>query len=256
MSHASKLPPRPWRRNCHAHRAIALCALLLASAGTVARADDFIVYSPHINKGISEIELRGFYTRDGRSDFSGRAASELSFAHAFTDWWKPEIYVVEYEKNPGENEGLVGYEFENTFQFTQPGQYWVDLGFLASLELPKTKGENDKLEFGPLFEKTSGRFDHRLNLIWEKEIGAGASRHYEFRYSYSGTYALSAAFQPGIEFYGRPDDHAYQIGPVVHGEWHVPGTTGNIEYRVGLLQGINADAPRHTLLVQVEYEFL
>jgi hypothetical protein len=108
-----------------------------------------------------------------------------------------------------------------------------------------------------LFEKTFGRFDHRLNLIWEKEIGAGASRHYEFRYSYSGTYALSRLFQPGVEFYGRPSDRAYQIGPVAHGEWHVPGTTtGDVEYRVGLLQGINTDAPRRTWVAQFEYEFL
>lgn len=231
MFHAAKLiPSRDWRQH-----ALVLCLLLIASAGTGARADDFIVYSPHINQGTTEIELRGFYTADGRSDFSGRAASELSFSHAFTGWWKPELYVIEYEKNPGEYEGRVGYEFENTFQFTQPGQYWVDVGFLASLELPNRTGEKDILEFGPLLEKTSGRFDHRLNLIWEKEIGAGASRHYQFRYSYSGTYSLSEAFQPGIEVYGRPDDHAYQIGPVVRGEWHVPGTTSNLEYRVGLL---------------------
>jgi len=245
------VPPRVWLG-----QALGLCIWLLAGAGTGAHADDFIVYSPHINEGQSEVELRGFYTRDGRFDLNDQAASELSLSHAFTGWWKPEIYVVEYEKNPGENAGLVGYEFENTFQFSQPGQYWVDVGLLASLELPSTKGEKDRLEFGPLFEKTFGRFDHRLNLIWEKEIGAGAARHYEFRYSYSGSYALSGPFQPGIEFYGRPGDHAYQIGPVVHGEWHVPGTTGDIEYRVGLLHGINTDAPRRTWVAQVEYEFL
>ena len=239
-----------------ASQALALCLCLLAGAATGAHADDFIVYSPHVNEGQSEVELRGFYANDDRFALNGQAASELSLSHAFTGWWKPEIYVAEYEKNPGENSGLVGYEFENTFQFTQPGQYWADVGLVASLELPNTKGENNRLEFGPLLEKTFGRFDHRLNLIWEKEIGAGASRHYEFRYSYSGTYALSGAFQPGIEFYGRPDDRAYQIGPVVHGEWHVPGTTGNIEYRVGLLQGINIDAPRRTCVAQIEYEFL
>ena len=233
-----------------------LCALLLFRAGIAAHADDFIVYSPHINEGQSEIEMRGFYTRDGRYDFDGQAATEVSLSHAFTGWWKPEIYVAEFEKNPGESGGLVGYEFENTFQFTQPGEYWVDLGFLASLELPTTKGDRNTLEFGPLFERTVGRFDHRVNLIFEKEIGAGASRHYEFRYSYSGTYSLSAIFQPGVEFYGRPDDHAYQAGPIAHGEWHVPGTTSEIEYRVGLLQGINASAPRQTWVGQIEYEFL
>lgn len=257
MSHVVA-PTTTWgRRHARTLRtAVALSALLLAGIEPAARADDFIVYSPHINQGISEIELRGFHTDDGRPDFSGQAAGELSFSHAFTGWWKPELYVVEYEKKPGEYEGRVGYEFENTFQFTQPGQYWVDVGFLASLELPDQRGEKDVLEFGPLFEKTSGRFDHRLNLIWEKETGAGASRHYEFRYSYSGTYVLTEAFQPGIEFYGRPDDDAYQIGPVVRGEWHLPGTTSNLEYRIGLLQGVNPGAPRRTWLVQLEYEFL
>lgn len=246
----------PMSQRFWASPAFALCLWLLAGSRTCAHADDFIIYSPHVNQGQSEIELRGFYTSDDRFAFDGRAASELSLAHAFTGWWKPEIYVAKYENNPGQNAGLVGYELENTFQFTQPGEYWADVGFLASLELPSIKGENDRLEFGPLFEKTFGRFDHRLNLIWEKEIGAGASRRYEFRYSYSGTYAVSGLFQPGIEFYGRPADRAYQIGPILHGEWNVPGTTGNLEYRVGLLQGINTDAPRRTWVAQFEYEFL
>ena len=204
-------------------------------------------------KGIlpqSEIELRGFIASDDRLALDGPAASELSLAYAFTDWWKPEIYVADYEKNHGEHARLVGYELEDTFQFTQPGQYWVDVGLLASLELPSVKGGNNRLEFGLLPEKTVGRLDHRLNLIWEKEIGAGASRRYEFRYSYCGTYTLSGPFQPGVEFYGRPADRAYQIGPVLHGEWHVPATTANIEYRVGLLQGGNAAAPRRTWVAQ------
>ena len=245
------MSPRVW-----ASPPLALSLWLLAAAGTGAHADDFIVYSPHVNRGQSEIELRGFYASDSRFAFDGQAASELSLAHAFTGWWKPEIYVAEYENNPGENTGLVGYELENTFQFTQPGEYWVDIGLVASLELPSVKGENDRLEFGPLFERTFGRFDHRLNLIWEKELGDRASRRYEFRYSYSGTYALSGPLQPGLEFYGRPADRAYQIGPIAHGEWNIPGTTGNIEYRVGLLEGINTDAPRRTWVAQFEYEFL
>ena len=245
------IPSRRW-----ASRTFAFWLCWLAGAGSGADADDFIIYSPHVNQGQSEIELRGFQTSDARFALDGRAASELSLAHAFTDWWKPEIYVAEYEKSPGEHARLVGYELENTFQLTQPGQYWVDVGLLASLELPSVKGENNRLEFGPLLEKTVGRFDDRVNLIWEKEIGAGASRRYDFRFSYSGTYALSGPFQPGVEFYGRPADRAWQIGPIAHGEWHVPATTSNLEYRVGLLRGINAGAPRLTWVAQIEYEFL
>jgi hypothetical protein len=76
------------------------------------------------------------------------------------------------------------------------------------------------------------------------------------RSSYQGTYAVSAAFRPGVEAYVRPNDRAYQAGPIVAGEWHVPGTNGGLEYRVGVVLGINTEAPRQTWLAQIEYEFL
>ncbi|MFC5525293.1 hypothetical protein ACFPPA_06010 [Rhodanobacter ginsengisoli] len=228
-------------------------AVTLAGAGRV-QADDFIVYSPHVIATQTEVELRGFSVSDGRSDYNGDRAAEFSVAHAFTSWWKPELYLAEYEREPGAGGKLVGYEFENTFQLTEPGQYWADFGLLASYGHPKGGGPGE-LEFGPLIEKTVGRFDHRVNLIWEKHIGAGAPSKTEFRYSYQGTYAMSGAFRPGIEAYGRPDDDSYQAGPIVAGEWHVPHSSGNLEYRFGVLLGINAAAPRRTWLAQLEYEF-
>jgi hypothetical protein len=233
--------------------------LLLGSALAIAtgavHADDFIVYSPRVMVSQNEVELRGYRYDDARADFSGGTATELSISHAFTDWWKPELYLARYERKPGGRGRLLGYEFENTIQFTQPGEYWADFGFLASYEHQIVADTPDAVEFGPLVEKTVGRFTHRFNAIWEKQIGAGASGRYEFRYSYSGTYAVSAAFRPGIEAYGRPADRAYQAGPIVAGEWHVPGTTSSLEYRFGVVLGINAAAPRRTWLAQVEYEF-
>lgn len=228
-------------------------AVTLAGVGH-ARADDFIVYSPHVIATQTEVELRGFGVSDGRSDYNGNRAAELSVAHAFTSWWKPELYLAEYEREPGAGGKLVGYEFENTFQLTEPGRYWADFGLLASYGHPKDGGPGE-LEFGPLIEKSVGRFDHRVNLIWEKQVGAGAASRAEFRYSYAGTYAVSGAFRPGVEAYGRPDDDSYQAGPIVTGEWHVPHSRGNLEYRFGMLLGINAAAPRRTWLAQLEYEF-
>lgn len=229
--------------------------VLLLAAILPARADDFVVYSPYVIATQSEVELRGYVYSDARTDHSGNG-SELSIAHAFTDWWKPEVYLAEYQNGSGARGGLQGFEFENTFQLTQPGEYWADFGFLASYERNTTAGTSDAVEFGPLIEATYGRFAHIVNLICEKEVGAAAAGHYEFRYAYSGSYSISKALRPGLEFYGRPDDHAYQLGPVVNGEWHVPGTTGNVEYRVGVVLGINAAAPRQTWLGRLEYEFL
>lgn len=243
-------PLRYLRRN----RVIALSATLLLGAGR-SHADDFIVYSPYVTATQSEIELRGYRVGDSRPDLAGASAAELSISHAFTGWWKPELYLAEYQKAPGARGRLIGYEFENTFQLTPPGEYWADFGFLASYERETLAHTPDAVEFGPLIEKSIGRFAHIVNFIWEKQIGPGASGKYEFRYSYQGTYALTAAFRPGIEFYGRPSDHAYQAGPIMTGELHLPGTASELEYRVGVVLGVNAAAPQRTWLAQMEYEF-
>lgn len=242
------------RRVKHLRKVIVSIALL--AAATSAQADDFIVYSPYVTATQSEVEFRGFRVADARADMGGGAASELSISYGVNDWWKPELYLARYEKEPGTGGHLVGYEFENTFQLTAQGEYWADIGFLASYEHNTLAGSRDAVEFGPLIAKQVGRFAHTINLIWEKQVGSGASGKYALRYSYSGTYAVSAAFRPGMEVYLRPGDHAYQAGPIVAGEWHVPGTSSNLEYRVGVVLGVNAAAPRKTWLAQVEYEFL
>ena len=230
--------------------------IILLLAGVSAHADDYIVYSPYVLATQSEIELRGYQYEDSRAVFTGGSAAEFSVSHAFTDWWKPEIYVVQFQKDPGSAGRLLGYEFENTLQFTQPGEFWADLGFLASYEHQIVAGMTDAVEFGPLVEKSAGRFTYKVNFIWEKEVGAGASGKYMLRSSYSGTYTISGAFRPGVEAYVGPNDRAYQVGPIAAGEWHVPGTTSGFEYRAGVVLGINAAAPRQTWLAQVEYEFL
>lgn len=224
-------------------------------AASTACADDFIVYSPYVLATQTEIELRGYQTEDAGADHRGSSASELSVAHAFSDWWRPELYIAKYEKTLRDGGHLIGYEFENTFQLTQPGEQWLDYGFVASYERKTRPNTPDAVEFGPIFVKTMGRFTNTVNLIWEKQVGAGASGKYEFRYSYSGTYAMSSVFRPGLEAYARPADHAYQAGPIARGEWHVPGTQSNLEYRVGLVFGLNDAAPRRTWLAQIEYEY-
>jgi len=229
--------------------------IMLLLAGVSAHADDYIVYSPYVLATQSEIEVRGFRFEDTRADLTGSGAAELSVSHAYTGWWKPEIYLVRFQQDPGSNGRLIGYEFENTFQLTQPGEFWVDLGFLASYEHQTVAGMSDVVEFGPLLEKHTGKLAYRVNFIWEKAVGANASGKYMFRSSYSGTYTISAALSPGVEAYALPNDHAYQVGPIAAGEWHVPGTTSGFEYRIGVVFGVNDAAPRQTWLAQFEYEF-
>lgn len=237
---------------------IAALAIMAGFAGNMAQADnDFIVYSPYVVKGQSEVEMYGFDSLDGRSNLNGASGYNISIAHAVTSWWKPEVYVGEFNRDPGATTHPTGYEFENTFQLTDRGEYWADAGFLASYAYSRQPGVLSRAEFGPLLEKTSGHFDQRLNLIWEKEIGAGDSGKYMFRSAYSVSYKMDfdrASIAPGIEVYIRPNDNAYQIGPVLYGEIRTDAGS-ELEYSLGVVDGINQSAPAKTLLFRVEYEF-
>lgn len=221
---------------------------------STACADDFIVYSPYVVPGQSEIEFRGHSYRDSDPTVSGGYEYLFSFAHAFTGWWKPEIYFDNYQRVPGAGQYLKAREFENTFQLTPAGEYWADVGFLASYEYKAQQGQANTLEFGPLFEKHSGRIVQRLNFIWEKEIGGNAGRNYEFRGAYSLSYLWRRSFAPGLEAYYRPGDDARQIGPVFYGEW-VSSRGNELEYSAGVVFGVNRGAPDQTLVLRLEYEF-
>lgn len=236
-----------------------LVLAILSGLGTrVALADnDFIVYSPYVVQGQSEVEVYGFSYRDARSDLNGSSGYNISVAHAFTSWWKTEVYIGSFNRNPGESTHPTGYEFENTFQLSAPGEFWADVGFLASYEYSKQAGTSDSIELGPLLEKQSGHIDQRLNLIWKMPLGGGTGGTNEFRSAYSIRYKTEynrATFSPGIEAYYRPADNSTQAGPVLYGELRTDA--GNeLEYSLGVVYGISQGAPDKTLLARLEYEF-
>lgn len=237
---------------------LGLLACLASLSGGAWADNDFIVYSPDIVKGQSEVESYAFLNQDSRPNFNGASGLNLSIAHAFTSWWKPELYIGEFNSDPGGPTFLSGYEFENVFQLTDRGEYWADLGLLASYGYSKLPGTPDTLEFGPLLEKRTGHIDQRLNLIWGREIGTAATPGYHFRTAYSLGYALEqgiVTWIPGLEAYYRPNDDAHQIGPVLSGEIRT-GHGKEIEFGFGMVYGVNPWAPQKTWLARLEYEFL
>jgi hypothetical protein len=241
--------------NLHPRRLgfIVLCISGMSIA-TAARADDFIVYSPYVVQGQSEVELRSAYQHDSDPAVNSTLDYEFSLSHAFTDWWRPEVYLGKFERAPGAGNHLLGYELENFFQLSTQGEYWADAGFVLSYDHKGQPGVQTTLEFGPLFEKRNGRFDQRLNLIWEKELGSGAGRRFALRAAYSLSYRLDGAFAPGFETYLRPADNSYSIGPVLNGEL-LSGTGSELEYRLGVVFGVNPGAPNAVWVAQLEYEF-
>lgn len=255
--------PEPTRRHPAARALPALLAtfLMLAAVAGQAHADsgpvdfvnDFVLYSPTVVKGQSEFEFRSAGYRDSSPAVDGARGYAFSVAHSFTSWWKSELYLGQYIRDPGGPTSLDSYEFENTFQIGSPGQYWADSGFMLSYEYGKQPGSANELEFGPLFQKQTGRVMQRLNLLWGKEVGAGAGRQYEFRSAYSVSYAWHREFAPGIEVFAHPSNDAYMAGPVFYGEQAFGSS--EIEYSAGLVFGLGRKAPDTTFMLRLEYEF-
>ncbi len=220
-----------------------------------AQADDSVVYSPYVIPGQTEFEFRGSGLRDGNATLDGKRAYQFAIGHAFTDWWRPEIYFGRYGRDPGAGTQFKGYEFENIFQLAPAGEYWADPGFLFAYDYNTQAGKPNAMEFGPLFEKRVGRFVHRINLIWEKQVGGSAAANYEFRTGYSLSYQWYRSFAPGVEIYALPHEHAYRIGPVFYGEQVFPGSASEFEYSAGVLAGLNPSTPDLTFVLRLEYEF-
>jgi len=230
---------------------------LLFGLGNACAENDFVVYSPIVVQGQSEVEVSGFGYQDGRSDLNGARGYNLSIAHTFTDWWKTEIYLGQFNRAAGGSTHPSGYELESTFQLTTPGEYWANLGVVASYAHSRETGIPDVVEFGPLLEKISGHVEQRFNLVFGKQTGAGASNAYAYRSAYSAKYNINAGratYSPGIEVYLRPADNAYQIGPVFSGELRSQGGA-ELGYSFGVVFGINQGAPAKALLARLEYEF-
>jgi hypothetical protein len=242
--------PNMWR----ALYAMGTFTILVLATNHAAYANDFNVYSPYVTRDRSEIEFSGYGFQDSDAALGGIRAYDFSAAYGVTDWWKTEVYFAELGREPGAGTKPTGYEFENTFQLASMGEYWLDTGFVASYEYSKVSGQPDTLEFGPLFDKKINRVDQRLNLIWEKQIGGGASGKYAFRSAYSIYYHATSAFQPGIEAYYRPDDKASHLGPVISGELR-SASGRELGYSVGVVFGVNSRAPDQTVITRLEYEF-
>lgn len=211
-----------------------------------------VVYSPNVIQGQTEFEFRSSDARNSGADDTQNYA--FAIGHAFTSWWRPEIYIGRYERGADGVMRFGGYELENIFQLSPTGRYWADMGFLAAYEFNPASIESDKFEFGPLFEKRNGRILQRLNLLWEKGVGPGSDGLYEFKPAYSFRYQYRKSFAPGFEVHAVPVDDAYRAGPVLYGEKVFAGAGSELEYSVGVLAGLSSAAPDLTLLFRLEYE--
>ena len=122
------------------------------------------VYSPIVTKGILAVGNRGNTTIDDDDEHDGSQRHVFFVEYGVTDWWKTEIVSRLNEKA----EGSLRYDstaWENIFQLTEQGKYWLDAGLLLEYKLKDEKNAPDILEAKLLLEKPVQGFQNTLNLI-------------------------------------------------------------------------------------------
>jgi len=217
------------------------------------------VYSPHVEKGEWEIETRGSYDFDDRSSKSDKVKEKFAIGYGVTDYWLTEFYG-QIERGASEEDfDFTEWEWENRFELTEPGEFWVDVGLYVAYELKNGQDKSDKMEGKILLEKSFGKFKHRANINFEQEVGGDrTSNDLEGGFAWLTRYKLTKLVQPGVEYYidfgsfqegNSYDEQTHQLGPVLHGKM------GHVEYDVGYLFGLTDPAPEGSLKWILEYEW-
>jgi hypothetical protein len=244
-----------------------LCLGILASAGP-ARAEFKLQY-PIIDYRELELEHNGEVTFDKRkSGMNNQQSYTNEVGYGVTPWWEPEI-EFEWNTGPGQNLHYTATTFENTFQLTEQGKYWADLGFFAEFSRAPSRDTADSFKFGPLIQKEQNDFLgldllHTLNLFVAKDVGRNGSPATPLIMAWQSRMRFNALLQPGIEYYGQVQSIAgaadtgapqHRVGPVIVGIYNMYAL-GKVKYELGYQFGLNSATERGALRWRLEYEKL
>ena len=244
---------------------LAVSGLAVFGAMTPARAD-FKVRSPIVTFREFEFEHGGSVTFDRNPARNRNQSYTYSIGAGVTSFWKIEL-EAETGASPDRHLSYNATTLENTFQLTQQGEYWADLGFFLEYSRGAPHDSSDGVKFGPILQKETpgfGQFGmlHTLNLFFEKDVGRFGTSRTGFAPAWQSRARLNPYFQPGFEIYGtienagragKFNDQRYNAGPMFAGGVSL-FPYGKIKYEIGYLFGLTTNSPRGALRWLFEYE--
>ena len=249
-------------------------ALVIVAALPTARAD-FELHYPIVDYRELEFEHNAATTFDkANSGKSNNQSYTFELGYAPVPWWEPEI-EGDMVAPPGQkNLSFDATVFENTFQLTEQGKYWADLGFFAEFTHAAARVAPDSFTFGPIIQKQANTLFgldlghdtlHTLNLFVNKQIGSGHQDATPLSIAWQSRLRLNPFFEPGFEYYGQISSIAgastldqeapvqHRLGPVLVGQYNLEGL-GKLKYELGYLFGLNIATERGALRWRLEYE--
>jgi hypothetical protein len=250
---------------------LALPALVL-TPWHAARADFHVVSPYEIDLGELEIEHNGSDSVDPRAGIGGNQSYTMELGTGLTSWWHSEIELgFDNDPDNGQPTMLTQVVSENTFELTEPGEYFADFGFYIEYGQSTTRGAaaaSNQVTFGPVIAKDIGRTTHTINLFLTRQLGPDqTSQGLDFSYAWQSRWNLWAPLSPAIEIYGdagtlgaspRFSQQELLAGPVAVGSLRLHdlglGNAGALKYEVGWLFGATRATADGTLRWRVELE--
>ncbi|HEX8963352.1 MAG TPA: hypothetical protein VF801_10145 [Rhodocyclaceae bacterium] len=232
---------------------LACCAAAAAHAGPA----DY-VFTPHVVQGERELELK--YGTARGADGSRSSAESLGLGYAVTGNWFTELYA---NRESAAGASARAHEWENKFMLTEPGEYDVDLGMVAELEVPQRNGDPYESTLGLLLQKDVDRMQFNLNGLLVRQFHDGQPHRTEHVYQWQAKYRWRPALEFGAQGFGRVErwplrseagGHDAAMGPALFGMLHADGRSV-LKYNAALLFGATDTAARRTFRTQIEYEF-
>jgi hypothetical protein len=230
-----------------------------------AGASELKVHSPLVELGEFNLEWNGLATVDSEgSPNNARRTQTFELGYAVLPFWRPEI---EFERETVEGRDKWSeITFENTFQLTPTGKYFVDVGLFAAYSQSLLADEPSAVTAGPILRKTLDLFGldtrHTLNLFLSREIGHNRTDATGFAGAWQSVWRASPLFAPGFEAYSFIDDLAHRgrfnaqyhsLGPVIVGGGELD-RFGALRYEIGYQFGLSSGAPRRAVRWKLEYE--
>ena len=231
--------------------------ILVLLCGFKASAADKI-YSPYVEPG--ELEIEYF----GSRSVGDAQQQQFSVGYGVTERWKTELYS-KFDKDSGDKLTFDEWEWENIFQLTERGEYWLDVGASVAYEWTPQNNKADTVETRLLLAKDFNKTSHVLNVIAEKQVGSGPKENLEGKLLWSSRYTYSKYFEPGFEIesdfgelkeVGSFNDQKHYVGPAAYGKipLHFTDRADALKYRFAYLFGISDAASAGEAIAQLEYE--
>jgi hypothetical protein len=223
--------------------------------------NDLKVYSPIVEKGEFGFEVLGNTTIDGNDELGGFQYHEFEFEYGVTDWWASSV-TNSLIKAPDGSLKYNVFGWENTFQFTEQGKYWLDFGVHIELEFDDENEESDQAEIRLMFRKEVENTEHILNLNFEQQFGSQAEESLELEYIWRTKVRVAEHTEVGFEAFGalgevknvEPlDEQEHIMGPAYYYEFEI----GEVEVESHLvwLFGLTEASADNTFRWQLEFEF-